>query len=475
MDDILHLAELRPDQIKGKIFFVRGSADITFIEKLEKKKDFSIQDLYNDKLIADDIRIRAFIPTLKNIIENGGKIVLQPGWIGRPGGKEAAQFSIIPVYLRLKQLLEEEGLLKHEIIMAPNSLGGQIKSIYRNQEEVRQTIATLKEGQIALLENPRFDPEEDANDDGYAKFLASLADIYVSDCFAQLHRPTGSIVGITKYLPSFIGISQEKEIRHILGIRKELLRKERKPFTLILAGKKIETQTGIVSKITVTMNLLDSMQPQDKIKIGGAMAYVFMVATKYLDKVKTGREEVKKITQEDIKQLIGDSYIEWDQIYDQIFVAGQVLLKAKEKGVEISLPNDHTIRNKQTGQILRNQKSIPEGWCGVDIGNQSINEWIGDIRKSGTVIIAGPVGICDDVNIPEATEGTEAIMRAIEGINGITAGGESTEFASRINAKLTHKSIGGGSTLELIEKGTLAGIEALKESAVKFTGGNQNG
>jgi hypothetical protein len=176
-------------------------------------------------------------------------------------------------------------------------------------------------------------------------------------------------------------------------------------------------------------------------------------------------DEVKKITPEDIKRLIGDSYVEWDQIYDQVLLAGKVLLTAKEKGVEISLPSDHLIRNKETDEIKVVEGLIPEGWYGVDIGTETINDWVKDIESSGVGVIAGPVGICDDPAIPVATKGTEALMRALEKIIGISAGGETTEFVTRIKVKLTHKSIGGGSTLELIEKGTLVGLDALIQAS----------
>jgi len=194
-----------------------------------------------------------------------------------------------------------------------------------------------------------------------------------------------------------------------------------------------------------------------------------MIARHYLEKVKAGPDEVKSLSNGDIKKLIGDSYIVADQIHEQVMFAGRVLLKAKKKGIPVLLPKDHTIM-KNGGLMSKGEvkvsRDIPKGWVGVDIGPQTIKEFEYAIEDAGFVVMSGPVGMFDK-KVSEAAKGSEAIAKALgeatkKGIITVTAGGESTLLVNTVGVKISHASIGGGSTLEFIENGNLPGIEVLE-------------
>ena len=444
--------ELKRSDLAGKVVFLRGSADVPMDET---------KPLDNPGRITDTSRIDSFLPTLKYLIDNGARVVLQPGWIGRPNGVEHEK-SVIPVYLYLKKKLQEQRLLKRELLLAPTELWGQAKSIAKNFDLIQGVISGLKEGQVLVLENPRFDPQYDKGDEYYAKRLADMVNIYVADDFAQRHRPASDIVPMARMLPRYAGIHLMEEIRYAGKISEELKKVRRKPFVFIVAGKKIETKPGVVSKITVSLKLLDRMRKDDKILIGGAVAYTFMIAEKYLDKVRS--DDIKTVSVKDMKKVIGESYAPWEEIYEQVNQAGKVILKAREKGIPLMMPVDHTLMKGK--KIKKSQTKIPAGWQAVDIGKRTIEKYSKMIQKAGFVVMSGPVGMFDK-NVPEAAVGSIAIAKAMgkatkKGVVTISAGGESTLLINQTGVKVSHASIGGGSTLEFIEKGTLAGIEALK-------------
>ncbi len=454
------VAELKKSDLKGRIVFLRGSADVPMND------DKSIYDITR---IKDTSRIDSFLPTLEHLIKNEARLVLQPGWIGRPDGVDEKK-STITVYLYIREKLGEKGLLKHELLFAPSEVNGEIRNIAGNFDVIQDKIANLEDGQVLVLENPRFDHEYNKGDESYARTLAGMVDIYVADDFAQRHRPAADIVPMAKHVEKkYAGFHLMEEIVHISRITKELERDERKPFVFILAGKKIETKPGVVSKITVALKLLDRMKKTDKILVGGAVAYTFMIARHYLEKVKAGPDEVKSLSNGDIKKLIGDSYIVADQIHEQVMFAGRVLLKAKKKGIPVLLPKDHIIM-KNGGLMSKGEvkvsRDIPKGWVGVDIGPQTIKEFEYAIEDAGFVVMSGPVGMFDK-KVSEAAKGSEAIAKALgeatkKGIITVTAGGESTLLVNTVGVKISHASIGGGSTLEFIENGNLPGIEVLE-------------
>ncbi len=450
------VTDLKKSDLKGKIVYLRGSADVPMNEDVK---------MDNPKRIKDTSRIDPFLPTLTYLIRKGAKVVLQPGWIDRPDGIDP-QKSVIPVYFYIKRWLKKSGVLKHGILLAPSEVGGETRNISDNFDIIQEKIAKLENGQVLVLENPRFDPQYNKGDEYYAKRLAGMVEIYVADDFGQRHRPASDIVLMPRHLPRYVGMHLIDEIKYAENVSLELKKKRRKPFVLILAGKKIETKPGVVSKITVALNLMDRMKKKDKILVGGAVAYTFMLAEHFMDKVKAGPEEVNKISEKEIEEIIGDSYVAWDQIHDQIMLAGRVILKAGEKCVSLILPKDHTIMKKDGGGIKRSQTQIPKGWQGVDVGEKTIEEFKNAIEEAGFVVMSGPVGMFDK-KISGAASGSESVVRVMEkatkmGVVTISAGGESTLLVNRTGVKISYASIGGGSTLEFIEKGTLPGIEALQ-------------
>jgi 3-phosphoglycerate kinase len=426
------------------------------------------KDIYDVTRIKDSSRIDSFLPTLEKLIKSGARIVLQPGWIDRPDGVEKEK-SVIPVFLYIKERLGEKGLLKQEMLLAPSELKGKIRNIADNFDIVKDKVASLEDGQVLVLENPRFDKQYNKGDEYYAKTLAGMIEIYVADDFAQRHRPSSDIVPMPKHVDKrYAGLHLMEEIDHVSQITKELEKDKRKPFVFILAGKKIETKPGVISKITVALKLLDRMKDIDKILVGGAVAYTFMIASKYLDKVKAGPDAVNGISMGDMKKLIGDSYIVEDQIHEQIMFAGRVILKAREKGISLLLPKDHLVM--KNGRLkkgkLKESTTIEKGWKGLDIGPQTIKEFEYAIKEAGFVVMSGPVGMFDK-KVPEAAKGSNAVAKAMEdatkdGVVTLSAGGESTLLINTLGVKISHASIGGGSTLEFIEKGTLPGIEVLE-------------
>ena len=448
------VAEAKKSALKGKIVFLRGSADVPM------KDDLDIRD---QKRIKDTSRIDSFLPTLEYLVKAGAKIVLQPGWIGRPEGVQK-EFSVIPVYLYVRDKLRKKGLAKREVLLAPTELDGKVASIANNFGMIKEKIAGLAEGQVLVLENPRFDPEYNKGDESYARTLAGMVDVYVADDFAQRHRPAADIVAMAKLVhEKYAGLHLMEEIRFIGNVTKELEKGKRKPFVFILAGKKIETKPGVVSKITVALKLLDRMGKGDSILVGGAVAYTFMVAEKYIDRVMAGPEQVKKISEGDIRGIVGNSYVSWDQVHDQVMLAGRVMLKAKERGIKLVLPRDHVIASTEGTRV---SADIPKTWAGVDIGPQTVREFSEAVLSAGYVVMSGPVGMFDK-NAKEAGNGSFALAKVLEqatkkGVVTISAGGESTLLVNTAKVKISHASIGGGSTLEFIEKGSLPGIDALE-------------
>ncbi len=451
--------ELRQSDLKGKIVFMRGSADVPMNDE---------KDIHDISRIKDTSRIESFLPTLRFLVKNGAKVVLQPGWIGRPDGVDKTK-SVIPVYLYIKKKLEDSGIVEKNVLLAPTELRGKVQSIATNFDTIQEKIHKLENGQVLVLENPRFDKEYNKGDEYYAKRLAGMVDVYVADDFAQRHRPASDIVPMAKHVDKrYVGIHLMHEIEYINEITKVLKKGRRKPFVFILAGKKIETKAGVVSKITVALKLLDRMKSTDSIIVGGAVAYTFMIAEKYLGWVKAGPGEVSKIPVGEMKKLVGDSYIAEDQIHDQVMLAGRVLLKAKEKGIVVHLPRDHLVM--KSGVVkkgkLKYVSTIDKGWMGVDIGVEAIKDFKEVIGKAGFVVMSGPVGMFDK-KVPEAAKGSTEVAKALadatkKGVITVSAGGESTLLVNTVGVKISHASIGGGSTLEFIEKGTLPGIEVLE-------------
>jgi phosphoglycerate kinase len=447
MGMIHSIAEAKKADLSGKVVFLRGSADVPM----------------EGAAIKDASRIDSFLPTLEYLIRNGARVVLQPGWIGRPA-KPQKEFSTLPVFLYVKKKLAKSGFRGNISLCPPDALKGEPRSIGKNWPVVKKAVSGLKNGDVLVLENPRFDPEYDTGSKDYAKALADMVDVYVADDFAQRHRPAADIVPMAKLMKKkYAGFGLVAEIEAVEKMSKELAKTRRKPFVFILAGKKIETKAGVVSKITVALKLLDRMRKGDSILTGGALAYAFMAAQKNMKRIEAYQGAMIKADED--RAVIGNSYMPEEGAVDQVVLAGHVLMKAKEKGIPVVIPQDHLIADKAGKTKV--SATIPAGWAGVDIGPKTTKAYVSAIMGAGFVVMAGPVGMFDK-KFSGAGNGSTAVAKALadatkKGVVTVSAGGESTLLVNTVGVKISHASIGGGSTLEYMEKGTLPGIEALND------------
>jgi phosphoglycerate kinase len=364
--------------------------------------------------ITDDTRIRASLPTIRYIREQGGKAILM-SHLGRPKGKRAPEFSLKPVGERLGELL---GI---PVPLAADCVG----------KEVEDQASNLKPGGVLLLENLRFHPEEEANDPAFAKRLASLGDVYVNDAFGTAHRAHASTAGVTAFVPvSVAGFLMEKEIQYLSGA----LESPKRPFLAILGGAKVS------GKLEVVQNLLGRV---DVLVIGGGMACTFLKSQ--------GLE-------------VGESLVE-DDLLD---VARETLEDAGRKGISLLLPVDAVIAEKvEAGAPTKvvSVDAIPPGWRMLDIGPKTIGRFEEAVSGAMTVVWNGPMGVFE---IADFSKGTEAVAKAVAALSGrttIVGGGDSVAAVNRmgLESRISHVSTGGGASLEFLEGKTLPGVEALSE------------
>ncbi len=521
------LLTIKDIDTKNKTAFVRASFDVPLD---------STKNLLDPKRIRDDSRIRDVIQTLSYLIKNDCKIILAGGWLGRPKGEDA-DLSMAPVALRLQELLKEENLLKYPVLLSPNCLdGSKPRSVYKNKEEVKKDVSKLEESQVILLENVRYDPEANANDQKFAEFMASLVGnsaIYVNEAEAQNHRPEATIASVPILIAknggkAVFGLKVSEVIKYLGNISKLLDKKQRGPFIFFLSGKKIETQVGITSKITVTYSLLDKMKEGDIIIVQGAVTYTFLIAEEYLDviekniddiekviddynnKIKNETERVNKeikeyaseialkaqetiqkeksdkikeiigITDSEIEYLIGNSFVEWKEIGEQIIFAAQLCLKARSKKAIVMTNLDHIITNKFPDKFGNLQKDaelkvfnsavgIPESWLGVAPGPKTLDIICKNSKNAYMLILAGPISI-EETKVEKFSKTNKKLFEAIKeaknkGAITIAAGGDTAAIVRAYNGEdaFTLISNAGGATLELIEKdGKLPGIEAVE-------------
>lgn len=485
----LSYTALNEPELKGKIVYVRLGCDIPF----DKKKA-----LKDPLRITDPMRIDVALSTLEHILLNGGKVVLQPGWIGRPKGVDK-NLSVIPVFLDIRKKLLDKKIIKceSEMILVPTDLETETAhSFYQNMDEIQRTVQKkLKRRskvKIVCLENPRFDPEYDKGNRYITKKIAEMVDLAVFDDYNQQHRAVSDIKFLPELVPSYVGKHLGEEIQIADQLLKKIAEPDRKPFLLLLGGKKTDTKPGKVSKVTVALNLIKRglMRRGDKILVGGGVSYAFLVAEEYLERIKNDSDKiddakVAKILTDDIKDIVGDSYISGEPLdtdeglkeaHKRISIFAGLLLEAERRGIKVTLPRVHKIRNIKPGEVRTGQTEIPRGWYGIDIDGASITEYKDEAKGIGIGVAAGPMGIMDDPDIPSATEGTNEILKALakETLENdaftLSAGGETTQQAVKIDAKLTYRSVGGGMTLGVIEQqGETHGLIALSESARKFS------
>ncbi len=391
---------IRDFELKGKRVFIRV--------------DFNVP-LAGDR-VEDDTRIRETLPTLRLVIERGGRLVLA-SHLGRPKGKVNPKYSLKPVAGRLSELLGKPAAF------APDCVG----------PEVERQAGALKDGDVVLLENLRFHPEEEANDAQFSRQLAALCDVYVNDAFGSAHRGHASTEGIAHHVtPAAAGLLMEKELKYLT----RAISDPDRPYVAILGGAKVS------DKIEVINNLL---QLCDSLLIGGAMAYTFLRAQ--------GRP-------------VGDSLVEADKLE----VAQLVLDEVKQRNFRFLLPSDHVIAQKaEAGAEKRVVDSsapdgIPEGWMGLDIGAASVRAYAAEISRAKTVVWNGPMGVFE---IDDFARGTLEVARAVaaSGALSIVGGGDSVSALAKagLTEKIAHVSTGGGASLEFLAGRKLPGVEALTE------------
>jgi phosphoglycerate kinase len=392
-------------------------ADLNFTGKRTLVRvDFNVP-LDDGRNITDDRRIVAALPTIKKIINDGGRLVLC-SHLGRPKGKVVPEMSLKPVAIKLS------GLIGKNVRFAPDCVGDNINSM----------VEALKEGEVLLLENLRFHKEETDNDPGFAKQLASIADIYVNDAFGTAHRAHASTEGVTKFIDTCAaGYLMEKEIRY-LG---EALSNPQKPFVAVLGGAKIS------GKIDVIENLMDKV---DCIIIGGGMVFTFVRAM--------GHE-------------IGGSLLE----KDKVGMAADILKKARSKKIRFLLPVDCVVASDITEEAetsVVDIKAIPSDKKGLDIGPKSIDLFADELKKAKTVVWNGPMGVFEVEQFSKGTYEIARIMAEItsKGAVTIVGGGDSASAVRKcgLDDRLTHISTGGGASLEFLEGKTLPGVAALTDA-----------
>jgi phosphoglycerate kinase len=372
--------------------------------------DFNVPLNIDTGAISDDSRIRASLPTVKYLVDHKAKVIIC-SHLGRPGGRVVNNLRIGPAAQRLSQLM---GL---PVSLASDCIG----------QEVESKVATLQEGDILVLENLRFHPEEEANDPDFARKLARLADIYVDDAFSTAHRVHASIVGVAKYLPAVAGFLMGKE----LNVMEELLHNPERPWGCLIGGAK----GG--DKIELLQNMLRKV---DMLLVGGGMTATFLKAQGY----ETGHS------------LVED---------DRLDLARKLLQEAKDWKVPFLLPVDVMVAQEiKAGASSRvvPTGNIPAGNHIVDIGPKSIVLFENELRRCRTVMWNGPMGIYE---MPQFAQGTRAIASFLSTLDATTiiGGGSSAEVVQEMGlaSKMTHVSTGGGASLKFLEGVTLPGVEVL--------------
>lgn len=371
--------------------------------------DFNVP-MDENQNITDNTRIVAALPTIKYLLENNCAIILC-SHLGRPKGEFKPEFSLKPVAKELSNLLGKE------VIMSKDVIG----------EDAKSKAEALQNGQIMLLENVRFHKEETDNAPEFAKELASMAEIYVSDAFGSTHRAHASTAGVAEYLPAVSGFLIEKELQ-FLG---NAISNPERPLVAILGGAKVSDKIGVID------NLLEKV---DTLIIGGGMAYTFFKAQGY---------------------EIGDSICELDKLE----LARNLMKKAEEKGVKFMLPIDTKIGKEykaDTESKTVKYTEIPEGWEGLDIGEETIKVYSEELKKAKTVVWNGPLGVFE---FEQFAIGTNSIAKTLAQIDATTiiGGGDSSAAVKKagLENKMTHISTGGGASLEFLEGKALPGIECL--------------
>ncbi|MCL5023065.1 MAG: phosphoglycerate kinase [Nitrospirae bacterium] len=383
--------------IKGKRVFIRVDFNVPLDDNLK---------------ITDDRRIRSALPTINFAIDEGAKVILA-SHLGRPKGKVSPMASLAPIAKRLQRLLDKD------VIFADDCIGQQVENF----------VGKMKNGDVLLLENLRFHPGEEKNDEEFAKALARLADFYVSDAFGAAHRTHASIVGIPKFIPAAAGFLLKREIEYLKGVVINPVR----PFVAILGGAKVSGKIGVLE------NLVDKV---DKVIVGGGMAFTFIKAMGY---------------------EIGNSLVE----QEMLDFANSIREKLIRNNVKFYLPVDCVIAQSMEPGVetkLVTTQEIPRGWLALDIGPASVKLFSEAIQDAKTVIWNGPMGVFE---LDAFSRGTYAIAHAVADAYALTiVGGGDTDLAvhkAGVSDSISFISTGGGASLQLLEGKELPGIAALTD------------
>ena len=390
----MDLKTMRSLDIKGKKVLVRV--------------DFNVP-LDDDGRVADDTRIKATLPTIKYLVDQGARVILM-SHLGRPKGKVVEKLRLDDVARRLGELLGRE------IKKVDDCIGS----------EAAKAVEGLKQGEILLLENLRFHPEEEKNESGFAKELASLAEVYINDAFGTAHRAHASTAGVANYLPAAAGLLMEKEIK-VLG---SILSDPDHPFLAVLGGAKVSDKIGVLNSLVGKV---------DAILLGGGMANTFLKAK--------GSE-------------LGDSLVD----DDNLDFARKFLDMAAERGVRVELPVDLVTASSgdQDPVQVVDSGSVPSGWRALDIGPRTADLYSQLIKKAKTAFWNGPMGVFEE---EQFAHGSEMVARALSepGLTSVVGGGDSLAVLEKygLAGQVTHASTGGGASLEFLEGRELPGVAVL--------------
>ncbi len=383
--------------LKGKKVLVRCDFNVPYDE---------------NRVITDNRRIVAALPTINYLLENDCKVILC-SHLGRPKGEVKPEFSMDIVAKELSKLLRKEVKLAHDVV----------------GEDAMNLASNLQPGEVMLLENVRFEAGEEKNDEELSKKFASMAEVFVNDAFGTTHRAHSSTTGVANFLPAVSGFLIEKEL-NFLG---KALENPERPFIAILGGKKVSDKIGVIESL---------LEKVDTLIIGGAMAYTFLKAQGL---------------------NVGDSICE----LDKLDLANEILEKANSKGVKLMLPVDTKLGKEfdpNTESKTVKCTEIPDGWQGFDIGEQTIEMYSEELRKAKTVVWNGPLGLFE---FDQFAIGTNTIAKVLADVDAvkIIGGGDSAAAVEKagLAEKFTHISTGGGASLEFLEGKKLPGIEALQD------------
>ena len=372
--------------------------------------DFNVP--LDDGEIGEPHRIDSALPTIRYILDRAKKIVLA-SHLGRPDGQKLAKYSLAPVRDYLQQRLNQA------VVLAPDCVGAEVERVVRDEQH-----------RIVLLENLRFHKEEEKNDEGFSRALASLADVYIDDAFGAAHRAHASIAGMTVFIQAkAAGLLMQKELDYL----SPLLAQPEKPFVTILGGAKVSDKIGVIKNLLPKVSTL---------LIGGGMAYTFLKAT--------GIE-------------VGKSLVE----QDKLGLAADLMKDAAARSVELILPVDHVTGNAEKKNPNTCDHQIPPDRMGLDIGPKTAQRFVDKIKPAKLVLWNGPVGLFE---VPPYDQGSRVLANALAEnfprIVSIIAGGDTVAAvaAAGVAEKISHLSTGGGATLEFLEGKELPGVKALEDS-----------